>query len=250
MEIVKTKKLLNAQFYGNVHEKKQIFLHHTAGTTADGAINWWNQTPEPVGTAYLIDRDGSIIEVFSPQCWAFHLGVTTKAGGDPNNLDEKQSIGIELVAAGPVYADETGKFVHYPLYPNKAAKNAIKQDEVWDMGEKGWRGARYYHTYTDKQIESMIWLVNKLCTDFKINLQPNVLSMFEYNEQVVKDKTPGLWSHSTVRKDKQDIVPHPSLIEKLLKGFPKNVGAGENKAIFSPKVEKVIPPTPPKTKSK
>ena len=219
MEINTSKALNSSQFYNSAKEKKQIIWHHTAGTTADGAIGWWNQTPEVVGTAFVIDRDGTIYQIFDPKLWAYHLGVRAKDGGDVNDLDEKQSIGIEIVAAGPLHQDETGKFFHYPLWPNKSAKNKVNQDEVWDMGEEGWKGNRFYHAYNDKQIEALFGLTKKLMTDFKIPVQADIGKMYEFSTEVVKNKTPGIWSHSTVRKDKSDIVPHPSFIEKIKKAF-------------------------------
>lgn len=219
MEINKTRRLLNQQFYSQPYKKTQIFWHHTAGTTAQGAFDWWNQTPERVGTPYLIDRDGTIYEVFDPNCWGYHLGVTLKNGGNPNDLDEKQSIGIELVAAGHLYSDGEGNMVQYPLYPKKIAKRIIPKEEVWDMGENIWRGQQFFHSYTDKQIESLIWLTKKLSVDHKIPIQEDISKMFEYNPDVIKKMLPGVWSHSTVRKDKGDVVPHPSFIEKIKKGL-------------------------------
>jgi N-acetyl-anhydromuramyl-L-alanine amidase AmpD len=221
MEVVinKSKKLLNTQFYNGVHPKKQIIWHHTAGTTAEGAFSWWNQTPERVGTAYLIDRDGTILEVFDPKNWGYHLGVMGKDGGDPNDLDEKQSIGIEIVSAGHLYPDGKGKMVQYPLYPNKAAVNAIKQDEIWDMGEAGWKGHRYFQAYTDKQIDSLIALTKKLAKDFGIGIQKDLKDFWLFNQDVIKNRPSGIYSHSTVRKDKEDIIPYPAFIERVYEAF-------------------------------
>lgn len=220
MEINRTKRLKNVQFYAGEFKKKHIFWHHTAGTTADGAITWWNQTPDRVGTAYVIDRDGTIYEVFDPKWWGFHLGVKTSEGGDPNEMDEKQSIGIELVSAGHLYPDGLGNMVQYPLYPNKSAKNIIKADDVWDMGDTKWHGFQYFQKYTDKQIESLIWLTKKLSTDFKIPIQDDLMGIFEYNPKFEKELPAGVFSHSTVRKDKEDVIPHPSFLEKIKAAFP------------------------------
>lgn len=225
MEINKTKKLQSTQYYATTEEKKQIFWHHTAGTTADGAISWWNQTPERVGTAYVIDRDGTIFELFNPSAWAYHLGVYAKDGGDIHDLDEKQSIGIEIVSAGILHQDEKGNFVQYPLYPNKAGAHIIPHDEVWDMGEnKEWRGSRFYQGYSDKQVESLIWLTKKLSEDYKISLPTDISKIFGFNAEVIKDKTPGLWSHSTVRKDKSDAIPYLPFIERVNTAFKFKTG--------------------------
>ena len=221
MEINRTKRLKNAQFYDGVFPKKQIFWHHTAGTTADGAINWWNQTPERVGTAYVIDRDGTIYEVFDPKMWGYGLGLNAEAGWDSNASVEKGAIQIEIVSAGHLYPDGLGNMVQYPLYPNKAAKNIIKNSDVWDMGEKNkWKGFQYFQNYNDKQVESLIGLTKKLITDFEIKIQDDLSKMFEYNPKVGKEVIPGIWSHSTVRKDKEDVIPHPDFVKKILEAFP------------------------------
>lgn len=218
MEINKTKRLNNLQYYPTVNKKTMIFWHHTAGTNAQGAIDWWNQTPEHVGTAYVIDRDGTIFEVFEPNRWAYHLGVK----GDDDYI-EKASIGIELVAAGPVHLEKDGEFYFYPLWPNKIRPTKIKKEEVWDMGEEGWRDYQYYHSYTDAQIKSLIDLSNQLVSDFKIQTPANFMKLgFQnFNPDIYKKRIPGIWSHSSVRKDKNDIVPHPSFMKKVFDGLAR-----------------------------
>lgn len=223
MEINKSKRLNGQQFYAGDFPKKQIFWHHTAGTTADGAISWWNQTPEKVGTPYVIDRDGTIYEVFDPKSFAFGLGLTNETGWDVNFTIEKGAIQIEIVSAGHLYPDGLGNMVQYPLYPNKAAKNIIKPDEIWDMGETPWHGFKYFQNYTEKQIESLIWLTKKLLIDFNIQLQADITTMFEYNPNVGKKQLPGIWGHSSLRKDKEDVIPHPEFIKQIKLAFPTHV---------------------------
>ena len=151
-------------------------------------------------------------------------------------MDEKQSIGIEIVSAGHLYPDGKGNMVQYPLYPNKTSKNIIKPDDVWDMGEKKWHGFQYFQKYTDKQVEALIWLTKKLMEDFNIPVQADITKMFEFSPEVIKNKTPGIWSHSTVRKDKEDVVPHPSFVEKIKAAFGKPEPA---KFTGTPKSDKV-----------
>ena len=112
MDLVK-KHLSNGQYLTQEYEKKSQFLHHTVSTNAMSAWRWWNSTPERVGTPFIIDRDGSIIECFDPKMWAFHLGIV----GD-DNWHEKHSINIELTSAGPLYYHNK-EFRFYPLWPNK-----------------------------------------------------------------------------------------------------------------------------------
>lgn len=208
MEIIRTKRLLGNQYYPQIHFKNQIFLHHTAGTTAEGAINWWNQTPDHVGTAYVIDRDGTIYEVFDSSRWAYHIGIR----GDNDHV-EKHAIGIEIVAAGQLYRREDNKVFFYPLYPNLRAHTLIPKEDVWEL-KKAWRGYNLYHKYTDDQILAISWLVKILIEKFNIPIQENPKNFFLYDGsgEVVKGKG-GIWAHSTIRKDKTDIVPEPGFIK-------------------------------------
>ena len=208
MDIVK-KYLTNGQYLTQKFEKISQFLHHTISTNAMSAWRWWNATPERVGTPYIIDRDGSIIECFDPRMWAYHLGIK----GD-DNYHEKHSINTELVSAGPLRF-ENHEFRFYPLWPNKIRWTAIPEEEV-HIFSKPWKGHLYWHLYTEDQLESLKWLIGRNALDFpNLGIENDIESIFEYNEDVVKKHLPGIWAHCTVRKDKSDVFPYPPLIKAL-----------------------------------
>jgi len=207
MEIIK-KYLTNGQYLTQEYEKKSIFLHHTVGTNAMSAWRWWNSTPERVGTPYIIDRDGSILECFDPKMWAFHLGVV----GD-DNWHEKHSINIELVSAGPL-VEENKEYRFYPLYPNKLRWTTIPESEVI---KKKWRGYEIFHNYSDAQLESLSWLIGRLFLDFPgLRVDNDLEKFFEYDKSVLTEHKGGIWSHSTVRENKSDIIPTKELIKALI----------------------------------
>lgn len=210
--------LSNGQYLTQEHKKVALFLHHTISTNANSPWRWWNSTPQRVGTAYIVGRDGVVTECFNPKMWAWHLGIR----GDDNYM-EKHSIGIELVAAGPIkYIDNEYRF--YPLWPNMRHFTVIPEDEVYHL-DKPWVGEEYWHTYTDKQIEATIALVKKLVKENKgIKIQGDLEGFYEYDSTVVAEHKPGIWAHSTVRRDKSDIFPYPPFlkaISKLVKGVKK-----------------------------
>lgn len=208
MEIVK-KHLTNGQYLTHEYEKKSIFLHHTEGTNAMSAWRWWNSTPDRVGTAYIIDRDGTIIECFDPKMWAFHLGVR-----NDDNWHEKHSINIELVSAGKLY-QEGNSFRFYPLYPNKLRYTTIPKNEVYEF-KKDWRGYKHFHKYTQEQSDSLRWLLIELVAKFPtIKVNESIKDFHLYNPDVLKDHLPGIWSHSTVRRDKTDIYPGSDFLKNL-----------------------------------
>lgn len=203
------KYLDRGQYLTTQDEKRSIFLHHTVGTNTMSAWRWWNSTRDRVGTPYIIDRDGTIMEVFDPSMWAFHLGIR----GD-DNWQEKHSINIELVSSGPLRLEE-GDYRFYPLWPNKMRFTSIPADEVTTL-KKAYHGHKHWHSYTEAQYESLKWLIGRLYMDFPSLVVDNDLDKFhEYNKKVIDDHIPGIWAHSTVRKDKSDVVPFPELIAAL-----------------------------------
>jgi len=217
LTIVKTKPLKGDQYYPVEKTKNQIFLHHTAGTTAEGAIAWWNQTPEAVGTPYVIDRDGTIYECFDPDYYAYHMGVR----GDNNHV-EKHGIGIELVSAGHLYRLKGSEKLYFlPLYPKTLAKKEIPAEDRIKLPDS-WRGYKHYHKYTDAQIKSVCALIEYLCKRYDIKVQDKSRQFFTYDEsgEVLKGKG-GIYSHTTVRKDKDDIFPQKNFLDALYKTFSK-----------------------------
>ena len=66
------------------------------GGSARNAFDWWQTAqPQRIATAYLVERDGGVFEVFDPRFWAYHLGLVGTGG----RLD-RRSIGIELASEG------------------------------------------------------------------------------------------------------------------------------------------------------
>ena len=208
MDIVK-KHLTNGQYVSTIYEKLSQFLHHTVSTNAMSTWRWWNSTPTRVGTAQIIDRDGSIWECFDPKYYAWHLGVV----GD-DDWHERHSINIEIVGAGPLRYEE-GEFRFYPLWPNKLRFTVIPEDEVYTF-DKPWKGFKHWHLYTEDQLESLKWLIGRNVLDFpSLRLDNDIDDIFDFNQDILNNHTPGLWTHNTVRKDKSDPFPYPPLIKAL-----------------------------------
>lgn len=198
MEILKMPVLAN-QYYSVVNEKKYIFLHHTSGSNAASAVAYWNSKPDRVATPYIIERSGEIFETFDPKYWAYALGVK---GG---TLLEKASIHIELVAWGGLSTKE-GKFFTY-------TGKEIKGQDVTFLKEP-WRGYSYFHKYTDEQIESLHLLLDRLRSNFFI--PHNIINRNNFWQfRDFKTLPHGIWSHTTVRKDKSDICPQDNLVEMV-----------------------------------
>ena len=85
--------------YISSNEKKSgIAIHHTVGGTAASTFDWWMKDKQIVGTAYIIDRDGTTFEVFEPEAWAYQFGL--KWPPNQKMPFEKRFIGIEIASEG------------------------------------------------------------------------------------------------------------------------------------------------------
>jgi len=210
LEVEKMYHLDPAQYIRQKHKKTQIFIHYTAGgPSAKNVIKYWDGNATRVATAYVIhgrdsnpDKDGLVHECHNPDHWGFHLGIK----GTNGRLD-KVSVGIEVCAWGRL--DKVGDT--YKTY----VKTTVPEDEVIELDEK-WRGNKFYHTYSEKQLENLEKLLLWIIKEYDIPVQESFdKSWAEYNPDVIKKTLPGIWTHTTVRKDKQDTHPDPRIFEML-----------------------------------
>ena len=75
-----------------------IILHHTAGPTLKGTVNWFLNKESQVSAHFVIGKDGSIVQQVSTFDRAWHAGVSKDAAGRGNVND--YSVGIEIVNVG------------------------------------------------------------------------------------------------------------------------------------------------------
>lgn len=201
------------QYIKQKFEKKQVYLHFTAGgPDAQNVIYGWNSDEPRIATSFVIDGNtGGIVQCFDPNFWSYHLGVK----GTNGKLD-KSSIGIEICNWGPL-DEKDGKYYAWPAKSkNKwvSSYEIPKQDVI--ILDKPHRGYKYFHKITDKQIESVEKLLLFLVKEFKIDINNTFgFDWFDYKEDVIKNVTPGIWTHVTVRKDKSDLCPDKRVLDML-----------------------------------
>ena len=202
-----------AQYYKQKHTKRIIVLHHTvSGVGVTGDINWWQQTPERVATPVILDREGTVHQIFSPKYWAHHLGIKSHmlsqmGSSVTNDILNQISIGIEIDSWGGLIK-KNGKFL-------TGAGTEIPACNVQEY-PKGYRGFYAFEKYTTAQILSLRELLLQYSNDFGISLKYQE-EMWDYNAKAVKG-TWGVWSHTSYRPDKSDAHPQPELIQ-MLKGL-------------------------------
>ena len=193
--------LPNSQYYRTKHPKKQIVIHHTVSNgNANNVIAWWKKTPQRVGTAFIIDREGIIHQCFQSGYWAHHLGLK-----DKRNLKlNQQSIGIELCNWGGLHKVD-GKFTSY--------FNAIVPCNEVITYEDKFRGYSHFQKYTEVQLESLSNLIQYLGKSYDIPLAYNPC-MWDLS-QCALHSVPGVFTHVTFRDSKSDCHPQPELIQTL-----------------------------------
>lgn len=210
LEIAKIvqKRLSNDQFFQDLHPKKQIYLHHTAGgPNAVSVANYFQQKEGRVATAFVIGADGTIVQLFSSKHWAYHLGlkpeVFAEKGVDYKSLD-KISIGIEICNYGPL-AKKNGYFYNY-------VGGKVDRSQITELKSK-YKGHIWWQKYTDEQIESTRQLLVYLCDTYGISKEYADV-IFDIDKRALKGEN-GVFTHNSVRHDKSDIYPCPRMIEML-----------------------------------
>ncbi len=186
------------QWFQNGEPKTGICLHHTVGGTASSSVDWWKRDQQMVGTAYIIDRDGTIFQAFNPNAWAYQFGL--KWPQQDKLAFEKRFIGIEVASEGGLI-ESNGNLYCFGTVNSRTLKN---RNETFDYG-KPYRGYRYFDQYEPAQIDSVINLVNELLQ--KYNIERKIpRNYMDYYGMKLKDFK-GVIGHVNVRDDKTDPLP-------------------------------------------
>ncbi len=179
------------QYLKEAAEKRQIVLHHTVSSNAASSIAWWKQTPERVAVAFIVEKDGTTLQLYEPQYWAYHIGKGSTS--DQN----RHTIGIEIVNEGV-------------LQPNFTPQSMFKwcDGKAFFTGKNialpaPWRGSRYFACYTEEQYTAVGELVRYLSQRFPIPLLVN--DTFTYDPANFAFN--GIISHHNLRADKSDLSP-------------------------------------------
>ena len=227
LNLNKTLTLPDDQYFHTGSKKTGIVLHHTVGGTAASTLNWWKTDGHMVGTAYLIERDGTANEVFNPKGWAWQFGL--KWPRDEKINFEKRFIGIEIASEGGLIESD-GNLYCFDRISDKTRKD---KNETFDFG-KDYRGYRYFDKYENAQVDTVIELVNHLCQTFNIpkNLPENYLEY--YGKKLIDFE--GIIGHTMVRSDKSDPAPDDNFWQRIVTECnltQVDIGNQEERAISS-----------------
>lgn len=211
--------LQKGQFFEEEDVKKQIVMHHTSGSQNPFfVIDGWNNNIDKIGTPFVIAgkpkdknekyKDGDIIQCFSSKYYCYHLGVpseTFKKYNIPYQRLDKIAVGVELCNWGYVTKQPNGTFKNY-------VGGLVPTEDVVDLGSE-FRGYRYYHCYSDSQLNSLRDLIIYLCDKYNIPKNYNE-EIWNINPAALNGQS-GIWSHTSYRQDKYDCSCQPKLISML-----------------------------------
>lgn len=196
-----------AEHFPASQTKTGIAIHHTVGGSARSTFDWWQADRQMVGTAYIIDRDGTVHEVFDPSAWAWQFGLRW-----PNAKRisfEKRFIGIEIASEGGLI--ESGGWLY--CFDRVSDRTRKAREGTFDHGEP-YRGYRYFDQYEKEQVDALVRLVDELCERFPIPRQVPSRFFDYYGEALARFE--GIIGHTMVRTDKSDPLPDRALWDRIV----------------------------------
>lgn len=215
---IKQVPLKESQYIKTETKKTMIVLHHTAGNSSGvGTIKMWdNDDRGRIATCVVISGkgqskdtfDGEICQAFSSKYWGYHLGLKQdifRAKGVPYKSIDPMAIAVEICNWGPL-TKKGNKFYNY-------VDREMPADQVCEL-ETPYKGYKYYHAYTDAQIESLRQLMVYWKGIYGIDLTYREEDMWNISVRGLKGEN-GVYTHNSFRKDKSDIYPCPRMISML-----------------------------------
>lgn len=181
--------------------KDLIVLHFTAGSSVEGAFEAWLSQEINIGTAYIVDRDGTVYEVFDPKYWAYHLGI--KGAAAQSHKHDKRSIGIEIVNMGPL--KRRGDTLC--AWPKNFTQPFCSVADTDKYVTAPFRGFSAYARFPEAQRHSVGNLIEVLSVDFGISAIAPPTDKRDDCDLAFFDEWTGIASHQNFRADKFDIGP-------------------------------------------
>jgi len=188
------------EYLPEVQPKDLIVLHFTAGRSARSAFDTWAGHPARIATAYVVDPDGSIYELFDPAHWAFHLGVKGTSRHD------RRSIGVEIANVGPLKPDPNDPD-RLNWWPNDWGARWCRRDEHDKYIEAPFRTIRFFASMPAVQQDAVAQLVSYLRERFEIPGKLPAASKRVAYDRAYFSKFQGVAAHHNFRKDKWDVGP-------------------------------------------
>ena len=212
LTVNRTLRLADGQYFSEPQKKTGIAIHHTVCRGARTAFESWQTdhtadgSVSHIATAYLIDHDGTVYEVFDPTAWAYQFGLTW---ADPARTTfEKRFVGIEIASEGPLLEQNGCLYAFDQISPDTRRP----RDGAFDAGQ-AYRGYRWFSRYQPAQLTRLGQLVDELCHRFSITRVYPSSPLDCFGESLAHFE--GVIGHAMVRPDKSDPAPDPRMWQAL-----------------------------------
>lgn len=183
--------LPSGDYWRQEFPKEIIVLHFTAGYNWQGAYSTFKR-PGRVATPFIIDKEGPkyIVKLFDEKYWSYHLGI--KGLECKNWINDKRSIGIEIVNIGPAWFKE-GVWKDYvkKVWPENQVVKGRNRDADGNV------------KFPEEQVEAICDLINYLCKKWNIPKQVPKNKISCQLPQIGQFK--GIVTHQMFREDKYDM---------------------------------------------
>lgn len=133
-----------------------IVIHYTSGYYK-ASVNTFTNPRARASAHVVIDRDGSIVQLVPFDTIAWHAGKSSYGGREGFN---KYSIGIEIVNSGPL--TKSGNVFRSWF------GSAYNPSDVIEAVHRNERNSRYWHIYTEEQIQAVTDLCSLLVQEYGI----------------------------------------------------------------------------------
>ena len=142
--------------------------------------------------------------MFPPTAWAYHLGMT--AAENPQWVNDRRSIGIEIVNPGPLRVDHADEN-QLNWYPRDFGIRWCGLDEKAKYVKSAYRGYEYYASFPQVQAVAVRDLVADLCERFSIAKTTPPAAKRPVFDVPFFNGHKGIASHQNFRADKGDVGP-------------------------------------------
>lgn len=204
----------NINLKTNISDNERLWLHHTGGGNASGAIQWWKTRPYKIGTPFIIDRDGTIHQCFNPLLfWSTHLRHS--------GFEYEQDIAIELVSWGQLKINTNGSTDTYSPFGldsiilNKDSSIIELENPMIQNNVK----MTVFQDYTNQQLLALHSLIAYFKELYNITKEYEYIHLESYSDWTFKKDlkvdNKFLHFHSEVNSSRYDCTPTPNLLKTI-----------------------------------
>jgi N-acetyl-anhydromuramyl-L-alanine amidase AmpD len=183
-------------YYEEEGPKERIVVHFTQGYLK-GDIDTLTKPNNHVSVAFVLARNGAIVNLWPSKYWSYHVGPGAQGG---NKQMSSGSVAIEISNIGCLKKTATGIATEYgDIYCDEAEEEFFT--EVAPFRER-----THFATFTDAQYDATVQLLRYLTAKYAI---PPAFLPPEKRYGIVDDVANfrGITTHVNHRKDKWDIGP-------------------------------------------